>query len=88
MDLLYIFALLACVYFIVYCRLTLREFERGTTPHVGIGLVLSLPLRAGLAPGGLRYWRLYWAGWAAVLALLALGAWWRHEHIGAALSGG
>ncbi len=73
---LFVVLLIGSIYFIVFCRLMIHAHQApAATPAQAPNLtvVLSLPKRQGLGPRGLRYWRLYWLGWGAMILILFAG---------------
>jgi hypothetical protein len=56
------------------------------TPAEGLAVVLSMPRRRGLGSRGLRYWRLYWLGWVAMILILCTGLLLRYPAMRSAFS--
>lgn len=87
-ELLFVASMIGSIYFIVFCRLMIDGHQSPRSGRRGLALLMSLPARKGLDPQGLRYWRLYWTGWLAMITILCVGLWWRHPHMAAGLGGG
>ena len=84
---LFVALLLASIYFIVFCRLMIHANQAvPAAPAAGLAVVLSLPRRRGLDSRGLRYWRLYWMGWVAMILILCAGLLQRYSAIRSAFS--
>ena len=84
---LFVALLLASIYFIVFCRLMIHVHQaQPATPAAGLGVVLSMPRRRGLGSRGLRYWRLYWLGWVAMILILCTGLLLRYPAMRSAFS--
>jgi hypothetical protein len=85
---LFVVLLIGSIYFIVFCRLMIHAHQAPhAAPAPGLAVVLSLPRRRGLNPQGLRYWRLYWLGWVAMILILCTGLLLRYPAIRSAFSG-
>jgi hypothetical protein len=90
MDWLFVAALIANIFALVYFRLMVGYYRERATGERDSGFLaaISYPSRRGLPEEGLRYWRRYWWAIAALAVLVTAALVLRLPHLTSAFAAG